>query len=75
MSPDTARDVSDRARALFLNRLRSLYNIDGHLLPELTSEEQREFVRDPVRYLIRTDATQAAAIWREVEKRQKSRPQ
>lgn len=58
------------ARALFLNRLRTLFNIDGYLLPELTAEQQAEFVRDPVRYLIRTDKDQTLAIWREVERRQ-----
>lgn len=54
----------------FLNRLRSLWNIDGHLLPELTKEQQIEFVRDPIKYFIRTDRTQSDAIWREIEKRQ-----
>jgi hypothetical protein len=54
----------------FTNALRSLFNIDGYLLPELTDEQQREFVRDPVRYLIRTDKAQQDAIWREVSKRQ-----
>ncbi len=54
----------------FLNRVRSLFNIDGYQLPELTSDQQREFVRDPVRYFIRTDKAQSDAIWREVEKRQ-----
>lgn len=54
----------------FTNMLRSLFNIDGYLLPELTSEQQREFIRDPVRYFIRTDKPQQDAIWREVAKRQ-----
>ena len=54
----------------FHNRIRSLFNIDGHLLPELTQEQQREFVSDPVRYFIRTDKIQSDAIWREIEKRQ-----
>jgi hypothetical protein len=52
----------------FSNRLRSLFNIDGDLLPELTPEEQIAFVRDPVRYFIKANDT--AAIWREIEKRQ-----
>lgn len=54
----------------FTNMLRSLFNIDGYLLPELTSDQQREFNRDPVRYFIRTDKAQQDAIWREVSKRQ-----
>lgn len=54
----------------FLNRVRSLFNIDGHLLPELTREQQGDFLRDPVRYFIAADAAQSDAIWREVENRQ-----
>lgn len=54
----------------FLNRVRSLFNIDGYLLPELTREQQGEFLREPVRYFISTDKAQSDAIWREVEKRQ-----
>jgi hypothetical protein len=54
----------------FTNMLRSLFNIDGYLLPELTSEQQGEFARDPVRYFIRTDKAQQDAIFREVAKRQ-----
>lgn len=55
---------------LFTNMVRSLFNIDGHLLPELETEHQREFVRDPVRYFMSTDAAQQGAIFREVMKRQ-----
>jgi hypothetical protein len=54
----------------FLNRIRSLYNIDRHLLPELTDEQWPEFRDDPPRYLIHTDKVQSDAIMREVEKRQ-----
>jgi len=56
---------------VFTNALRSLHNIDGYQLPELTVEQQREFVRDPVRYFMRTDGTQQNAIFREVSKRQR----
>lgn len=55
---------------LFTNMVRSLFNIDGYLLPELTAEHQREFVRDPVRYFMGTDRAQQNAIFREVMKRQ-----
>jgi hypothetical protein len=55
---------------LFTNMVRSLFNIDGYQLPELTSDQQREFVRDPVRYFIRTDKAQQDAIFSEVAKRQ-----
>lgn len=55
----------------FTNAVRSLFNIDGYLLPELASEQQIAFVRDPVRYFIGTDNVQQAAIWREVAKRQR----
>ncbi|MBO9380075.1 hypothetical protein GG804_25225 [Sphingomonas histidinilytica] len=54
----------------FLNRVRSLFNIDGYLLPELSKEDQARFVRDPVRYFMHTDKAQSDAIFREVEKRQ-----
>lgn len=57
----------------FLNRLRSLYNIDHDQLPELTPEQWMEFRDNPPRYLIRTDRTQAEAIVREMEKRQPQR--
>jgi hypothetical protein len=57
-------------KAIFLNCVRSLFNIDGFLLPELTSEQQGQFIRDPVRYFIGTDKAQQDAIWREVSKRQ-----
>ena len=56
----------------FFNRLRSLSCIDGDLLPELTAEQQNQFVRDPVDYFIRTDHQQREAIWREIEYRQRT---
>lgn len=58
------------ARAAFINRLRSLYNIDRDRLPELGHDEWVDFDSDPVRYLRRANDDHAAAIWREVEKRQ-----
>lgn len=57
-------------QSLFTNMVRSLFNIDAYLLPELTSEHQREFIRDPVRYFMGTDREQQNAIFREVMKRQ-----
>lgn len=59
------------AKAAFHNRLRSLFNIDGFLLPELSREEQRAFVNDPVRFFIKAPDAKADAIWREVERRQR----
>ena len=56
-----------------MNRLRSLYNIDGDQLPELDESQWAMFSRDPVRYLIRASAEHADAIWREIEKRQTRR--
>lgn len=58
-------------KGLFLNCVRSLFNIDGYLLPELTEEQQIQFIRDPVRYFIGTDKAQSDAIWREVLARQR----
>jgi hypothetical protein len=55
----------------FINRIRSLYNIDHHNLPELTSDQWEQFRKDPPRYLINlADKVQSEAIVREVEKRQ-----
>jgi len=61
----------DKAR--FLNMVRSLYNIDSFRLPELSKEDWKKFVANPLRYFIQADATQQAAIFREVEHRQKGR--
>lgn len=56
----------------FINRIRSLWNIDHDQLPKLTAEQWPEFRDNPPRYLMHTDKVQAEAIIREVEKRQKS---
>ena len=55
----------------FINRIRSLFSIDGYLLPELTSHQQSQFLRDPLRYFLDSDEAQSDAIMREVEARQK----
>jgi hypothetical protein len=55
----------------FINRIRSLFNIDGYTLPELTRQQQLEFLCDPERYFLNTDEAQSDAIMREVESRQK----
>ena len=55
----------------FINRIRSLFNIDGYMLPELTGQQQLEFLRDPVLYFLNTDEAQSDAIMREVESRQR----
>jgi hypothetical protein len=58
----------------FLNRVRSLFNIDHYLLPELTERDWQEFRDDPPRYFMnKADLPQLRAIWREVEKRQRPR--
>jgi hypothetical protein len=56
----------------FINRIRSLYNIDGHLLSELSSQQQLAFLRAPVTYFLETDEAQSDAIMREIERRQNS---
>jgi hypothetical protein len=60
-------------KAEFLNRVRSLFNIDQWLLPELTDEQWDRFRNDPPRYFIAADDPQSEAIWREVERRQTPR--
>lgn len=64
--------ISDPEMSAFLNRVRSLFNINHYLLPELdVTRDWPEFRDDPPRYFInRADLTQQRAIWREVEKRQ-----
>lgn len=57
-------------RADFLNRARSLHNIDSIHLPELDRAQRRHFMDEPVRYFMNCSDAHAAAIWREVEKRQ-----
>jgi hypothetical protein len=54
----------------FANRLRSLFNIESYLLPELTLAQQHAFIFDPTRYFIHACDEQADAIWREISKRQ-----
>lgn len=66
----TASGAAELDRHRFLNRVRSLFNIDGHLLPELTPAQQAAFMADPVRYFMRCERVQADAIWREIERRQ-----
>ena len=60
-------------KAEFSNCLRSLFFIDVDTLPGLLDDEQRRFIRDPVSYFIECSDAQAAAIWREIEKRQEPR--
>jgi hypothetical protein len=62
--------VNSMGQHTFTNAVRSLFNIDGYLLPELTSDQQAAFVRDPVKYFIGTDKVQQDAIFTQVKKRQ-----
>jgi hypothetical protein len=54
----------------FANRLKSLFNIDGCQLLELSHSQTESFLRDPARYFMRASDRQADAIFREIEKRQ-----
>ena len=54
----------------FRNRIRSLSNIDGYLLPEFLHDERAAFLRDPVGFFLRANDAQADAVFREVERRQ-----
>jgi len=75
--PISAADVAAIGRResmekrAFVNRIRSLFNIDGYLLPELSKDQQSQFLRDPVRFFLNADEAQSDAIMREVESRQK----
>jgi len=68
--PATAPAESGLAE--FLNRARSLHNIDHVWLPELNGDKWIAFRDDPVvgEYSI-SRRSLAAAIWREVERRQR----
>jgi hypothetical protein len=74
--PISAADVAAIGRTdsmekrAFINRIRSLFNIDGYLLPELSKDQQLQFLRDPVRFFLNADEAQSDAIMREVESRQ-----
>jgi mRNA interferase MazF len=58
----------------FINRIRSLLDISGALLPELTAAEQVQFERDRVGYLEQCSDDHALAICREIEKLQPPKP-
>jgi len=62
--------VNRMEKRAFINQIRSLYNIDGDLLPELTREQQSKFLADPVRYFLDANEAQTDAIMREIEVRQ-----
>lgn len=55
----------------FTNMLRSLFNIDGYQLPELSKQEQTTFICDPAHFFIAASDDHQDAIWREIMKRQK----
>lgn len=68
VAPGAPRITSEKHA--FINRLRSMTCIDGWQLPELPKHEQLRFMADPFGFLMRADAAQSDAIWREIEKRQ-----
>jgi hypothetical protein len=62
--------VNRMEKRAFINRIRSLYNIDGDLLPELTREQQSRFLANPVRFFLEANEAQSDAIMREIDARQ-----
>jgi hypothetical protein len=62
--------VRSMQKRAFINRIQSLFNIDSYLLPELSTQQQLEFVRDPVRYFLKAGEDHSDAIMREIEARQ-----
>lgn len=58
------------ARGAFLNRVRSLYNIDRAQLPWMTDSQWMGFRTDPARFVIRCSDNVADRILEIVEKRQ-----
>ena len=60
----------------FLNRLRILYSIDGWELDNfLNDDAQDKFMRDPIRFLLRSDDERQDKIWAIIERRSKPREQ
>jgi hypothetical protein len=68
------RNVAGMDTHGFRNRIRSLSNIDGDQILELSLGERYAFVRDPVRFFLRASDEVADAIFREVERRQTRTP-
>jgi hypothetical protein len=68
----TTVGAAEPDRHRFLNRVRSLFNIDGWQLPELSPAQQAKFMADPVNYFMRCESAHADAIWREIERRQRT---
>ena len=54
----------------FANRIRSLFNIDSHLLRELSGEQQSRFLADPVRFFLNATEEESDVVMREIEARQ-----
>ncbi len=65
--------VNRMEKLALMNRIRSLFNIDGDLLPELTREQQAVFLADPVRFFLNASEAQSDAIMREIQARQTPR--
>lgn len=57
----------------FINRIRSLFNIDRHQIPGLTNSQWEWFRDDPCGFLIRCDDNLAETICAVVESRQNKR--
>lgn len=74
MSDSALHASASLGQQQFTNMLRSLHNIDGYQLPELTAQQQINFVQIPVRYFMQANEKQQAAIFREVMKRQPAEP-
>ena len=62
--------VDRMEKRTFANLIRSLFNIDSDLLPELKREEQSAFLRNPVQFFLDATDAQSDAIMREVQARQ-----
>ena len=68
----TPTTPTDHELHAFLNRVRSVFNIDQCDIPEFSPWKWGQFQSDPIRYLMRCSDEDAAVIWREVQKRQRA---
>ena len=61
-------------QATFTNMLRSMFNIDGYQLPEMSKPEQATFITDPAHFFMAASDEHQDLIFKQIAKRQKAVP-
>jgi hypothetical protein len=62
---DTAED-SKAGLQTFLNRIKRLNFVETEDVPNLTESQKERLLSDPVRFFIRAEDAQQAAIWEKI---------